>query len=97
MADIDTGSNPFLRRSYELTGAEDAATLYDEALTAGALVCPASLSLAEGGAGVFEQPAAPSDRQTAAVNAAKMRFFIKNPPFLLLYTLFLKLQPFPQA
>ncbi|GAA4922804.1 methyltransferase family protein [Actinomycetospora succinea] len=30
MADIDTGSNPFLRRSYELAGAEDAAVLYDE-------------------------------------------------------------------
>ena len=67
------------------------------ALTAGALVGSVLLSLAEGGAGVFEQPAAPSDRQTAAVKAAKMRFFIKTPPFLLLYTFFLKLQPFPQA
>ena len=30
MADIDTGSSPFLRRAYDLTGPEDAAALYDE-------------------------------------------------------------------
>lgn len=30
MAEIDTGSSSFLRRSYELTGPRDAAKLYDE-------------------------------------------------------------------
>ena len=30
MSDVDTGSNPFLRRSYDLDGPADAASLYDE-------------------------------------------------------------------